>query len=151
MLSLSNIHIKLLNGSPLDWSPFENKHLLFVNVASECGFTSQYHQLQELYEHYKDQLEIIAMPCNDFGEQEPGTQEEIQHFCSVNFGVSFTITEKINIKESPHPLITFLCKADAFEIDWNFNKVLVNKEGRVVDHYRSSVSPLDEQILKHLN
>ena len=153
MFSLSNIHIKLINGSPLDLSRFENKHLLFVNVASECGFTPQYQQLQELYDHYNDKIEIIAMPCNDFGNQEPGTPEEIQEFCSLNYGVSFTITEKINILSDPHPLIGFLCHAEPedFKIDWNFNKILVNNEGSVVGQYRSSTGPLDDQILNHLN
>lgn len=153
MLSLSNIHIKLINGSPLDWNRFENKHLLFVNVASECGFTPQYQQLQELYDHYNDNLELIAMPCNDFGNQEPGTPEDIQQFCSINYGVSFTITEKINILSDPHPIIGFLCQAEPedFKIDWNFNKVLVNNKGSIVGQFRSSIGPLDDQILNHLN
>jgi glutathione peroxidase len=153
MLSIKNIPIKLIDGSILNWNLFENKHLLFVNVASECGYTSQYQQLQELYEFYKDKLEIIALPCNDFGHQEPGTEAEIQRFCQVNYGVNFTITEKVNILSNPHPLIKFLCQSGSedFKIDWNFNKVFVDKEGSIVGQYRSSVGPLDDQIINHLN
>ena len=152
ILSITNIHIKLLNGSPLKWNELKNKKLLFVNVASECGFTPQYHELQKLYDEHKDHLEVIGMPCNDFGGQEPGSPDEIQSFCELNYGVSFPITEKINIINDPHPLISYLCddESEPFKIDWNFNKILVDENGKVLDRFRSSVGPLDEKILNKL-
>ena len=148
-MSLSNIHINRLNGSKLDWSTFAGKRLLFVNVASECGFTPQYAQLQELYSYHKDKLEIIALPCNDFGAQEPGSAKDIESFCQVDYGVEFTVTEKIGIINEPHELIKFLCETESepFIIDWNFNKIMLDENDHVLGRFRSSVNPLDEQIL----
>lgn len=149
-MNVFDIDIKDIKGNKINWQSFQNKHLLFVNVASECGFTKQYKQLQELYEHHGANLEVIGMPCNDFGGQEPGSPEDIQQFCSKEFGVSFTLTEKLGIKSDRHPLIEYLC-GDQYEIDWNFNKFMVDQQGKVVAHYKSAVDPLDEQILTYLN
>jgi len=149
-LGLFDIEIKDINDQIIDWNAFKGKMLLFVNVASECGFTKQYKQLEELFGHYQDKLEIIAMPCNDFGGQEPGTAEEISQFCERNYGVTFSISEKINIKTNPHPLIQYLCAAEETIIDWNFNKFMVDSNGVVLAHYKSAVEPLDDQILNHL-
>ena len=93
---MPQFEIQTLQGSKIDWGKFDGKYLLFVNVASACGFTPQYKGLQKLYETYKEQLEIIGLPCNQFGAQEPGNADEIATFCELNFGVSFTLTEKIS-------------------------------------------------------
>jgi len=148
-LNLFDLEIKDINDQMIDWQVFEGKYLLFVNVASECGFTKQYQQLQELYEHHNDKLEIFALPCNDFGGQEPGSAAEIGQFCEREYGVTFSISEKINIKTDPHPVIKYLCEgADC--IDWNFNKFMVDKNGKVLAHFKSAVDPLDDQILNYL-
>ena len=105
--------MQTLQGSKIDWSKFDGKYLLFVNVASACGFTPQYKGLQKLYETQKDQLEIIGLPCNQFGAQEPGNADEIASFCELNFGVSFTLTEKIAVKgANQHPLYKWLTDAN---------------------------------------
>ena len=151
-MALSEIKINRIDNGLVQWAAFKGKYLLFVNVASECGYTSQYKQLQELYEYAKNWLEIIALPCNDFGGQEPGEAKDILSFCQSVYGVSFTITEKINIKQDPHPLISYLCSQNNgdYKIDWNFNKFLVDPHGQVVERLRSSVSPFDDQLIKHL-
>jgi len=152
-LKLIDIEIKDLHGKPVDWNSYKGKKILFVNVASECGFTPQYAQMQELSEYKPDQLAVIGIPCNDFGGQEPGTAKEIESFCQRNYGVSFLITEKVNIIQEPHPIIEYLCQVngEAVKIDWNFNKFLVDESGTVLNHFKSPVSPLDEAILNQLN
>ena len=96
--SIYEIKINTLYGQPIDLSKFKGKHLLFVNVASKCGFTPQYKKLQDLHEQYEDKLQVIGVPCNQFGNQEPGDAESITEFCKINYGVSFLITEKIKVK-----------------------------------------------------
>jgi len=123
------------------------KVLLIVNTASKCGFTPQYTQLQELYDEYgKDGLEILAFPCNQFGEQEQGTNDEIQSFCQLNFGVTFPVNQKIDVNgENEHPLYTYLKSEKkgllGKDIKWNFTKFLVDKEGNVVSRTAPQVSP----------
>lgn len=148
-MKLNKIELKDIHGSVINWDNFSGKSLLFVNVASKCGFTPQYEQLQELYTYHSDRLEIIALPCNDFGGQEPGTAEEIESFCKLNYGVSFTISEKINILNEAHPIIQYLCKADGrdIEIQWNFFKFIV-KDGKYIAHFNSTTSPLDEALME---
>jgi glutathione peroxidase len=105
MTSLYDIKIDSLQSKPINLSNYKNKFLLFVNVASKCGFTPQYIELEELHKKYKDNLVVIGVPCNQFGKQEPGNSDEIEEFCQVNYGVSFLITEKINVKGvNQHPL-----------------------------------------------
>ncbi|GJJ76907.1 peroxiredoxin [Entomortierella parvispora] len=127
---------------------FENKVILVVNVASKCGFTSQYAGLQELYAKYKDRgFVIIGFPCNQFGGQEPGTEEEIESFCQVNFGVEFPIMAKIDVNgDKEDPVYTFLKSQKAGllglqRIKWNFEKFLINKQGTVVKRYSSVTTP----------
>ena len=96
--SIYNIKINSLDGKPVDLSIYKGKYILFVNVASKCGFTGQYEDLQKLYDTYKENLMIIGVPCNQFGGQEPGTASDIQQFCSLNYGVSFLMTEKVDVK-----------------------------------------------------
>ncbi|NNC50340.1 MAG: glutathione peroxidase [Flaviramulus sp.] len=154
--SIYDISINSLNGSPISLSTFKGKHILFVNVASKCGFTNQYKELQELHELYQDKLQVIGVPCNQFGNQEPGEAEEIESFCQVNYGVTFLITEKIEVKgENQHPLYTWLTQKinngnKDSSVKWNFQKYLVNPEGYLEDYYFSVTSPLSSKITKHL-
>ncbi|TBM98519.1 glutathione peroxidase [Hyunsoonleella flava] len=151
-----DIDINALNGKPIDLSLFKGKYMLFVNVASKCGFTPQYKALQELYDTYKDKIQVIGVPCNQFGGQEPGNADAINQFCEVNYGVSFLMTEKIKVKgKEQHPLYTWLTQkinnsVSNSSVKWNFQKYLVDKEGRLVDYFFSSTSPLSSKIVKHL-
>jgi len=146
-----------LNGNPIDLKKFKGKKILFVNVASECGFTPQYADLQKLHETYSDQVTVIGLPCNQFGKQEPGTPEEIHEFCSVNFGVTFLLTEKIEVKgDNQHPLYQWLTdeKKNGLKnssVKWNFQKYLLDENGRLIDVYYSITKPLSDSITQHFN
>ncbi|WP_034058678.1 glutathione peroxidase [Lacinutrix jangbogonensis] len=154
--SIYDIKIKGLNGKPIDLSQFKGKHILFVNVASKCGFTPQYKELQELNDTYSDKLQIIGVPCNQFGKQEPGDAHAIETFCEVNYGVTFLITEKIDVKgNNAHPLykwLTLMSKngVSNSSVKWNFQKYLVDSEGKLVDYYFSTTKPKSSKITKHL-
>jgi glutathione peroxidase len=142
---LPNIPLKRIDGSPENLQDYVGKVLLIVNVASKCGFTSQYRDLQKLYEENKVKgLEILGFPCNQFGAQEPGTAEEIQNFCSANYGVTFPMFEKVDVNgAATHPLYTFL-KDQApgvlgtTGIKWNFTKFLVSKDGQSITRLASA-------------
>lgn len=154
-MDLYSIKINSLQGKPIHLSSFKGKHLLFVNVASKCGFTKQYSTLQDLHEKYQEKLIIIGVPCNQFGKQEPGTNKEIESFCSVNFGVSFLLTEKIDVKgDHQHPLYQWLTKKELngkknSTVKWNFQKYLINENGAFIDYYYSITKPDSKKILKH--
>jgi glutathione peroxidase len=154
--SIYNIAINGLDGKAIKLSDYKGKHILFVNVASECGFTRQYEDLQKLSEAYSEQLVVIGSPCNQFGGQEPGGSSEIQEFCSVNFGVTFPLTEKIDVKGSKqHPLYKWLTSKELngkknSGVKWNFQKYLVDGDGNLVDYYFSITKPLSSKITKHL-
>lgn len=156
MTNIYDIKINSLQGKPIDLSTYKNKFLLFVNVASKCGFTPQYKDLEELHKTYKDNLVVIGVPCNQFGSQEPGNSDEIQEFCEVNYGVSFLITEKVDVKgTSQHPLYSWLTNKDYngtknSSVKWNFQKYLVDKDGKLIDYYFSITKPLSSKITKHL-
>ena len=147
--------IQTLRGSKIDWSTFDGKYLLFVNVASACGFTPQYKGLQKLYDTYKEQLEIIGLPCNQFGAQEPGNADEIATFCELNFGVSFTLTEKISVKgANQYPLYKWLTDSNengikSSSVKWNFQKYLVGPDRKLIDYYYSTTDPLSKKITRH--
>ena len=154
--SIYDIEINSLDGKPIDLHDFKGKNILFVNVASECGFTKQYKDLQKLYETYNDRLVIIGSPCNQFGKQEPGSDAQIQTFCEKNFGVTFQLTEKINVKgDRQHMLYKWLTnkslngKKNA-NVKWNFQKYLVDQEGNLIDYYFSITNPMSSKITKHL-
>jgi len=136
---------------------FHGKVLLIVNTASACGFTPQYAGLQKLYETFQEEgLEILAFPCNQFGQQEPGTDEEIQQFCQLNYGVTFPVLSKIEVNgDSADPLYKFLKKEKpgpkGADIQWNFTKFLIDPEGNVVERFEPAVPPAElESKIKRL-
>lgn len=145
---LPNITLERLNGDKEQTSDYADKVLLIVNVASQCGFTSQYKELQDLYAQFHDQgLEILAFPCNQFGGQEPGTSQQIEAFCSTRFGVTFPVFQKTDVNgANTHPLFEYLKTAapgllGTEAIKWNFTKFLVNRNGLPVKRFASASSP----------
>jgi glutathione peroxidase len=154
--SIYDIEIKQLDGTPLELAEYKDKFLLFVNVASKCGFTPQYKDLEKLFQKYKEQLMIIGVPCNQFGSQEPGSEVEIQNFCALNYGVSFTMTEKIDVKGArQHKLYQWLTQQKRngksnSTVRWNFQKYLIGPSGNLIDYYYSTTSPLSKKITKNL-
>ena len=153
-MSVYNIKINDLDGKPINLEKFKGKYLLFVNVASKCGFTKQYADLQELYDLYIDNLMVIGVPCNQFGAQEPGSPDEIQTFCKKNYGVTFLMTEKISVKgNNQHPLYNWLTDKSLngvknSTVKWNFQKYIVDKDGNLIDYFYSMTRPLSSKITK---
>jgi glutathione peroxidase len=149
---ISDISVKDIDGNEVNLSAYEGKVLLIVNVASECGYTPQYGGLQKIYEKYQDQgLEILAFPCNDFGGQEPGSNQEIKEFCNANYGVTFQLFDKIKVLgEEKSPLYERLINSPTVEngdIKWNFEKFLISKEGKIVERFRSAVKPTSKELI----
>ena len=143
-----------IDGNPLALNTFSGKVLLLVNTASMCGNTPQYEGLQTLYERYREKgLEILAFPANNFGKQEPGTNEEIKSFCYTKYALEFPLFSKISVKgEDLHPLYHYLTTQSPFpgEIEWNFQKFLVNRQGEVIARYRPGLKPLSSQIVQDI-
>ena len=154
--SVYDIKIKSITGEKIDLAEFEGKKILFVNVASDCGFTKQYTGLEELHQLYKDKLVIIGLPCNQFGGQESGTEEEIVQFCEINYGITFLLTEKIEvIGEGIHPLYKWLCTKEIngksnSTVKWNFQKYLVDEKGEFVNYFYSTTKPMSSKITNYL-
>ncbi len=153
--SIYDISFKNAKGESLTLKPFEGKKILIVNVASECGFTKQYEGLQKLFTDLKDKgVVVVGFPCNQFGGQEPGTDEEIQEFCSGRFGVTFPIYSKVDVNgDQAHPLFEQLKEAapgilGTKAIKWNFTKFLIDESGKVVKRYAPNDTP--EEIAKDL-
>ena len=150
--SIYKYSINSLEGELIDLKEFKGKKILFVNVASKCGFTPQYKDLQELHDKYGEKLVVIGFPCNQFGKQEPGTKEEIASFCERNYGVQFLITEKIDVKgENQHPIYKWLTSKEmngvkSSSVKWNFQKYLVDESGNLIDVFPSTVNPMSEKI-----
>ncbi|MBC7425721.1 MAG: glutathione peroxidase [Bacteroidia bacterium] len=156
--SIYDITIKSLDGkSDIKLSDYKGKYIVIVNTASECGYTPQYKDVQKFYEDHKDSVVVIGCPCNQFGGQEPGTSSEIGAFCQKNYGVTFTLTEKIDVKgENQHPLYQWLTQkskngAGDFSVKWNFNKFVINKEGKLTHYFGSGTKPTDSDFLAAIN
>ena len=137
------------DGTESSLGEYSGQVLLIVNVASYCGFTAQYKDLQKLHEIYSEKgLKILAFPCNDFGNQEPGSLNEIKDFCSTNFNIKFEIFEKVHAKgETTEPFTTLNKSEPEGDVEWNFEKFLVGKDSRVIARFKSSVNPLDENLI----
>lgn len=150
--NISNVKVKDIDGKDVNLSDYKGKVLLIVNVASYCGYTKQYAGLEELYKKYKGQgFEILAFPCNQFGEQEPGTNEEIKNFCSSKFDVTFKLFDKIDVNgKNQSPLYSILTDNEVTgkaDVKWNFEKFLIDKNGNVISRYLSKVTPESDELI----
>lgn len=154
--SIYDFKVPALDGSTIDFAAFKGKKILIVNTASKCGYTPQYEGLEELYKKYQDKLVIVGFPANNFGEQEPGTNTEIQEFCKKNYGVSFPMAAKVSVKgDDMAPVYKWLTSKaengvlDA-EIKWNFNKFLLDENGKLLNYFESKVAPMSEELTSKL-
>ena len=152
--SIHQFKVKDINGETFDMASLKGKKVLIVNTASKCGFTPQYEQLQELYEKYKDSgFMIIGFPANDFANQEPGSNAEIKEFCTMNYGVTFPMMDKISTKgDNQAPLYEWLTQKSKngvldSEVSWNFQKYMIDEEGKLVDFAPPKESPMSEKII----
>lgn len=147
-MSIYDFSAKKINGEEVSMGKYEGKVLLIVNTASKCGLTPQFKELEELYQQYKDKgLDIVGFPCNQFANQESGSNEEIQEFCQLNYGVTFTMFEKIDVNgANAHPLYKYLKDQTKSilgkEIKWNFTKFLIDDTGKVIKRYSPTTAPL---------
>ena len=148
-IDVSNTEIVTSEGKSLKLGDFSGKVLLIVNVASYCGFTIQYEDLQTLHEKYSEKgLKILAFPCNNFGNQEPDSLDKIQSFCSSKFNVKFEIFDKVNAKgETTEPYTTLNKTEPSGDVEWNFEKFLIGKDSKVIARFKSGVKPLDENLV----
>ena len=154
--SIYDISLQSIDDKIINLSDYKGKYVLFVNVASFCGYTKQYSDLQKLHDKYED-LEVIGLPCNQFLFQEPFGEDSIKSFCSINYGITFPMTKKINVKgKYQHELYSWLTKKELnnkkdSKVKWNFQKYLISKEGELIDFFTPTTKPLSEDILKYLN
>ncbi|MGB4846065.1 MAG: glutathione peroxidase [Ferruginibacter sp.] len=154
--TIYDFKVESLNGGIIDFAGFKGKKILIVNTASKCGFTPQYEGLEKLYETYKDKLVIVGFPANNFFSQEPGSNETIEAFCKKNYGVTFPMAAKISVKgKDIAPIYQWLCNKTEngimnAKISWNFNKFLLDENGKLIAHYKSKVKPLSEEIISRL-
>ena len=148
-IDVSNTEILTSEGKSLKLGDFSGKVLLIVNVASYCGFTIQYEDLQTLHEKYSEKgLKILAFPCNNFGNQEPDSLDKIQSFCSSKFNVKFEIFDKVNAKgDTTEPYTTLNKTEPSGDVEWNFEKFLIGKDSKVIARFKSGVKPLDENLV----
>ena len=149
-----DFNIRDINDENFDLNEFKNKTILLVNVASNCGFTKQYTELQELYLKYRDKgLVVLAAPSNQFGGQEPGDNNEIKNFCETNFNITFPMTTKIDVKgENAHPIYLWAKKnhGNSAVPKWNFHKILINKKGKIEDTFSSFTKPMSKKIINKI-
>jgi len=153
--SLYEIPLKDINGKAASLKDYKGKVVLLVNVASQCGFTPQYTALQAVHAKYQAKgFTVIGVPCNDFGSQEPGTNEEIKQFCSSKYNVTFPMMDKVHVKgPEQHPLYTALTGKDSpypGDIKWNFGKFLIGRDGKIVKRYDSKVTPDSAEITQNI-
>lgn len=151
--SIYDVKLKDIKGNDTSLAAYKRKVMLIVNVASKCGYTKQYAGLESIFEKYKDQgFVVLGFPCNQFGGQEPGTNEEIQQFCTSKFNVTFPLFDKIEVNGSNrHPLYETLAgKASPFpgDIKWNFTKFLIGKDGKILNRFDSKVTPESDEVTK---
>src|SRR5687767_3832463 len=156
--SFYNLSVTLNNGSELKLDTLRGKKIMLVNTASDCGFTSQYDDLQKLHEKYKDKLMLIGFPANDFKQQEKGTDEEIAEFCKLNFGVTFPLTKKTVVKKGQQQNPVFQWLSDSTkngwcnkQPPWNFSKYIVNEDGVLTNYFDPTISPMSQEIIKAIN
>lgn len=148
--------VESLDGGTIDFSTFKGKKILIVNTASECGYTPQYKELEELYSKYQNKLVVVGFPANNFGGQEPGSNADIKAFCQKNYGVSFPMAAKISVKGSDTaPIYQWLTSKEQngvldAEIKWNFNKFLIDENGHVIAKFETKVKPMSEEIIARL-
>ncbi|MEQ8338262.1 MAG: glutathione peroxidase [Cyclobacteriaceae bacterium] len=148
--SIYDFKLNALDGTSIDFDKYKGKNLLIVNTASECGNTPQYADLQELHQKFGDRVTILGFPANNFGGQEPGSNQQIATFCEKNYGVTFQMFEKISVKgKDRHPLYSWLEEKTGKTPNWNFSKYLVKADGSVL-FFSASVNPMDESILSQL-
>ena len=153
--SVYDFKIKTIDGKNLALKKFKGKKILIVNTASKCGYTKQYAELQQLSEQYKDKLVVIGIPANNFKDQEPGTNLSIKEFCKQNYGVTFLLGEKLSVKgDDMAELFKYLTSVDnpdfKGDIKWNFEKFLIDENGKLIHRFRSAVKPLSPEITKYL-
>jgi len=150
--SIYDFSLKSIDGKTISLSEFKGKKMLLVNVASKCGYTPQYKDLEALHTKYKDKLVVIGFPANNFGGQEPGSNAEISTFCQKNYGVTFLMMEKISVKgDNMHPLYKWLSTKEDNGVcndapNWNFCKYLIDEKGTLIQFFKSGVNPLSEEI-----
>jgi glutathione peroxidase len=155
--SIYDFKVEGLEGGSIDFSKFKGKKIMIVNTASKCGNTPQYKELEELYEKYKDKLVIVGFPANNFGQQEPGSNEEIKEFCTKNYGVTFPMASKISVKgDDIAPIYKYLtdeAKKLGVEdpVKWNFTKFLLDENGKLIAVIHNKTKPMSEEVLKYLN
>jgi glutathione peroxidase len=155
--SIYDFKVDGLSGGKIDFAEFKGKKVMIVNTASQCGYTPQYEELEKLYQKYRDKLVIVGFPANNFGGQEPGTNEEIKEFCKKNYGVTFPMASKVSVKgEDIAPIFKYLAseakKLGVEEpIKWNFTKFMIDENGKLLEVFPSKVKPMSEEILKYLN
>ena len=146
----------LESDEQIDLSSYKGKKLLIVNVASKCGYTPQYEDLQKLAMQYDDKLVVLGMPCDQFGGQELDSEIEIKQFCTEKFNVTFPMTTVIDVKgDNQHPIYQWLTKKSMngkgdYTVSWNFNKFLIDENGQLLEYFPSKVKPMDEEIVKYL-
>lgn len=155
MNSIYDYKVESLDGKQIDFADFRGKKILIANTASECGFTKQYADLEEVSKKYGDKVVVVGFPANNFGGQEPGSNEEIGAFCQKNFGVTFPMAAKVSVKgEDTAPIFKYLTEKELNGVKnttilWNFTKFLLDENGKLIDSFISTTRPTDEKIVKY--
>ena len=150
-MSFHDFKMTSIDGKSINFSVYKGKKVLIVNVASECGYTPQYEDLQMLHQQFGDKVAVLGFPANNFGGQEPGTNGQIAQFCEKNFGISFQMFEKISVKgDGRHKLYEWLESESGSAPNWNFCKYLIDENGKILGFYPSSINPLEEVITSQL-